>query len=581
MYTPPLRTTFILLCLSFISACGNNNEPETMLSSISIEGGSLQEVFSASSNEYTIDLNAFATSLNIDLSPEEGASISAVLSTDPDTTEDDIQIPIVNNKLDVAIEQASTLTLVISKNNRRSATYTFNINRAEPSTSSLTQIWGVDQYNLEGSDLLFGYSLDMTNNGSRIAIGIPYYNGVDADGNEIDASGAALILELEENGEWNTTFLESPHALEAYDFFGAGIAIQGNILAIGAFGEDGNAESTLEAPNSEMENTGAVFIYQYNEETGIWSPSHYIKAAATLEANNQFGAGVDIWFEEEDSVEIAISSVADVSAEVFKRKVVEPTSETEASDRFETLGTIFSETTFSIHDNAIELSEHYLVIGDRLYNEDLDADSDLEFNLGRVLIFPRLEDGTFSTNATILSSTTENAEMGISVAIDGHRIATGIPGLGNGEVQIYTRTTNNNDQLDPWELSETIRAPNGSGEDDFGNSVDLRKNTLLVGARDNNGGPETTLESILDPTASDFIESSGAVYAFQKSISSDDLSSTWEVKAYIKAPDASEFDHFGSSIKIAPNGTIAASATYGESYLADENDETGAVYIYQ
>ena len=556
-----------------------------MLSSISIEGGSLQEVFSASTNEYTIDLNAFATSLNIDLSSEEGASISAILSTDPDTTEDDIQIPIVNSKLDVAIEQASTLTLVISKNNRRSATYTFNINRVEPSTSSLTQIWGVDQYNLEGYELTFGDTIDMTNNGSRIAIGIPEYSATDSNGNEIYGSGAVLILELEENGEWNTTFLESPHALEEEDFFGNAVAIQGNMLAIGATGEDGSAESTLESPNNDLNNSGAVFIYLYNENTETWVPSHYIKSVTTLSANSQLGIALDLWFNNEESAEIAITSISSSdstegvrrrSLEVLKRNIIEATDDAEASDTFEVLNSTFSETFFYTHNRALELSENYLVIGDSNY-DSADGDS----NAGRILIYQRLQDGTFSTNATIFSSNTERTYMGSSVAIDGHRIATGISGLGNGEVQIYTRTTNNNGQLDPWELSETITAPNGNGEDDFGYSVDLRKNTLLVGARDNNGGPETTLESILDPTASDFIESAGAVYVFQKNVSSDDLPSTWEVKAYIKAPDASEFDDFGSSVKIAPNGTIAASAPYGESYLADENDETGAVYVYR
>ena len=579
MYTPPLRTTFILLCLSFISACGNNNDPETMLTDISIEGGSLQEVFSASTNEYTIDLNAFATSLNINLSPEEGASISAILSTDPDTTEDDIQIPITNNQLDITIEQTSTLTLSISKNNR-SSTYTFTVNIAE--ASSLTQIWGVDEFPLEGQDLSFGYSIDMTNNGSRIAIGIPYYSGTDAEGNEIYASGAALILELNNNNEWDTTFLESPYPIEE-DYFGTSIAVEGNMLAIGIPGEDGNAESSLESPNSDSEDSGAVIIYLYNKSTGTWSPSHYIKAATSLEEYNEFGYAVDLWFEDENSAEIAITSGAYSSVEVFKRNVISATADTEASDTFETFGTPFSDIYSYLNDNALELSENYLVIGDWRYATDLEGDSTTETHIGRILIYPRLENGAFSTTATIFSANTEGVHMGRSIAIDGNRVAAGIPRLGNGEVRIYKQTSDtNSDQPGTWELDETITAPNGDGDgrDQFGYSVDLHRNILLVGAINNDGNSETTLESVLDPTASDFIDSSGAVYAFQKTTSSD-ATSTWEAKAFIKAPDASNDDDFGISVKIAPNGTIAASARFGESYLADPNDETGAVYVYR
>ena len=108
---------------------------------------------------------------------------------------------------------------------------------------------------------LFGYSLDISADGTTVGIGAPY------NGGGIDAGQVTVYNYNKQNGSW----IQKGQDLngEAYDLSGLSVAMSrdGNFLAIGAPYNDGNGS-----------NSGHVRIYQFIHENDAW---------------NQLGADID------------------------------------------------------------------------------------------------------------------------------------------------------------------------------------------------------------------------------------------------------------------------------------------------
>ena len=75
------------------------------------------------------------------------------------------------------------------------------------------------------------------------------------------------------------------------DFFGISIALSGDTLAVGAFGED-SAATGIDGDQSDnnAEGSGAVYVFT-RDPAGMWSQQAYIKASNTGE-NDLFGTSV-------------------------------------------------------------------------------------------------------------------------------------------------------------------------------------------------------------------------------------------------------------------------------------------------
>ena len=54
----------------------------------------------------------------------------------------------------------------------------------------------------------------------------------------------------------------------------------------------------------------------------------------------------------------------------------------------------------------------------------------------------------------------------------------------------------------------------------------------------------------------------------------------WRQDAYIKAPDASEYDLFGSSVALSGSGRLLAVAAMGRDGRRDAVRDSGAVYLF-
>ena len=126
---------------------------------------------------------------------------------------------------------------------------------------------------------------------------------------------------------------------------------------------------------------------------------------------------------------------------------------------------------------------------------------------------------------------------------------------GAGAVYVFVRDGGGN-----WIQQAYLKASNAEQGDDFGNSVAIDGDTVLVGAYSEGGDADSTATN-----PNDNAKAAGAVYVFVR-----DDGSNWTQEAYLKASNADVLDRFGWSVALEP--TLVA-GRHGGAYAFDR--ETG------
>ena len=154
-------------------------------------------------------------------------------------------------------------------------------------------------------------------------------------------------------------------------------------------------------------------------------------------------------------------------------------------------------------------------------------------------------------------------DFGWSVAIDGDTVVVGADGDGtywSGSVYVY-RTT---DGGATYDLVAKLRASDAGSSDEFGNSVAIAGDTIVVGAM--NEGP-----GWVDGT---YYQGYGAVYVFR---TTDGWTTHTEIK--LTAADVAGGDKFGWSVAIDGN-TIVVGTLHGEAaYVFRRMDDGGFTVV--
>ena len=171
-------------------------------------------------------------------------------------------------------------------------------------------------------------------------------------------------------------------------------------------------------------------------------------------------------------------------------------------------------------------------------------------------------------------------EFGSAVAIDGNTLVVGVPDEDSngsdpsdnsaenvGAVYVFVRENND------WTQQAYLKASNAEADDEFGRSVALNGNTLVVGAPGEAGNGS-------DPSDNS-ATFAGAAYVFVR----DSVGSPgqWTEQAYLKAANAEAQDAFGSAVALAGD-TIVAGAHGEDSNGSDPSDNSatfaGAAYVF-
>lgn len=182
--------------------------------------------------------------------------------------------------------------------------------------------------------------------------------------------------------------------------------------------------------------------------------------------------------------------------------------------------------------------------------------------------------------------------FGAAVAISGETMVVGVPGESSAETTITNGATASSDHSaasagavfvyvrsgSTWSQQAYIKAGNAAAGDQFGTSVAIDGDTLVVGAPFEDGtgsGISTTVPSTRTTT------DTGAVYIYKRT------GTSWALQAYAKASNAGNSDNFGSAVAISGD-TVAvgapkeASNTTGTSTTASSNNSlanAGAAYV--
>jgi hypothetical protein len=148
-----------------------------------------------------------------------------------------------------------------------------------------------------------------------------------------------------------------------------------------------------------------------------------------------------------------------------------------------------------------------------------------------------------------------NIQLGASVAIEGGVAIVGAP-AGYAQIYLYDPNPNGNGILT---VSDTLHATGGSSGDQFGQSVAISGNTVVVGA----------------PLDSEKGNSAGAAYVFVFG-----TNRLWNQQAKLTGADSIAGDFFGAShIAIAGDTIVVGSYAWDPSANLP-NDDRGAAYIF-
>jgi hypothetical protein len=165
--------------------------------------------------------------------------------------------------------------------------------------------------------------------------------------------------------------------------------------------------------------------------------------------------------------------------------------------------------------------------------------------------------------------------FGKTVAVSGDTLVVGSPGEDStlpgingggghqsGAVFVFVRDGGG------WRLQAHLKASNSGASDEFGWSVAISGDTLVVGAHDEDG-------------SNDSLGASGAAYVFVRE------GTTWSEQAYLKASNAEVSDRFGYAVAVSGETVVVTSRGESSDATGVNGDEannnaqaSGAAYVF-
>lgn len=186
------------------------------------------------------------------------------------------------------------------------------------------------------------------------------------------------------------------------------------------------------------------------------------------------------------------------------------------------------------------------------------------------------------------SNTQANDFVGFSVAASGDTVVVAGSGESSGATGVNGDQNDNSAALSgavyvfvrdgaSWTQQAYLKASNTGAGDNFGRSVSLCGDTLVVGAWEDDSGATG-----VDGDGSDnSVSASGAAYVFER------VGTTWSQQAYLKASNTDATDLYGISVGVCGDTVVVGSHLEDSNATGvngDDNDDSagsaGAAYVY-
>ena len=159
-------------------------------------------------------------------------------------------------------------------------------------------LW-TQQASLKASNAAGGFGQSVAVSGDTMVVGAPYEASGNSN-NQADKSasfsGAAYVF-TRTNGVWTQQAYLKASNVGANDQFGYSVAVSGDTVVVGAFGED-SGNGSNQADNSATE-SGAAYVFA--RTSGVWTQQAYLKAS-NVGSGDRFGCllgcpGTPWWWE--------------------------------------------------------------------------------------------------------------------------------------------------------------------------------------------------------------------------------------------------------------------------------------------
>ena len=451
-----------------------------------------------------------------------------------------------------------------------------------------------------GSD---GFGTSIAMSGDTVVVGSPSEDsaatGINGDDGDNSASAAGAVYVFARNGAtWSQQAYLKASNTDGGDFFGVSVAVSGDTIVVGARLEDSTAtgvngdEGDNAAPGS-----GAAYVFVRNGET--WTQQAYLKAS-NPDGGDEFGSSVAI---SGDVVIVGAPKEDSNATGVAGDESNNLAGNSGAAYVFVRDGVTWSQQAYlkaSNTDNgddfgvSLAVSGATVVVGARFEDSnatgvDGDETSNSGSDSGAAYVFVR-EDATWSQQAYLKASNTGNGDwFGFSVAVFGDTVvvgsfeedssATGVNGdedsndaVSAGAAYVFARSGIT------WSQQAYLKASNSAAIDQFGYTVAVADDTVVVGARLEDSNATGVNGNDDGNSALD----SGAAYVFARDDTGD-----WSQQFYLKASNTDSGDLFGASIAVSGRSVVVGaiqedSAAGGVD--GDESDNTGvnsgAAYVF-
>jgi len=379
---------------------------------------------------------------------------------------------------------------------------------------------------------------------------IAIINGMTSSSNDnSSASGAAYVYKRYGNFWIQEAYIKAANANGDNDSnFGHSVSIDGDTLAVSAIGEDSGWDNitngTSASDNNSNSNSGAVYVYKRTGST--WAQEAYIKASNN-DASDSFGASVSL---DGDTIVVGATNEDSATTAIINGTTApdnDSSSNSGAVYVYKRTGSNWAQEAYikASNNSAADLFGYSVSID----NDTLVVGAYLESSDQRTI-----------TNGTTAASTDNSM-------------------AGTGAVYVYKRSGST------WTQQAYIKAVNSNVSDNFGRSVYINNNTLVVGANLEDSS-QTTVTNGTTAASDNDKSASGAVYVFTRN-----GSDIWTQDAYIKASNNDVNDNFGEVVSI-DGDTIALGVQLEDSSQTtitngatastnNDNSSSGAVYVYK
>jgi hypothetical protein len=381
------------------------------------------------------------------------------------------------------------------------------------------------------------------------------------------------------------------------DQFGTSIATSGDMVVVGAPGEDSSATGINgnQADNSAND-SGAAYVFVRRGST--WVQQAYLKPSNTG-AGDQFGASLAM---DGDTIVVGAPFEDSAATGIDGNQGDNSAADSGAVYVFTRSGSTWTQQAYVKASNAgatdyfgadVSLDDATLAVGARLEDSAATGINGAQANesagdSGAAYVFTRTG-STWTQQAYVKASNTGAGDaFGVAIDVDGNTLVVGainedgsVPGVNGNEADnaasnagaayVFVRSGS------AWTQQAYLKSSSLDAGDAFGRAVTVSGDTLAVGAINEDSVATGINGNHSDDSATD----AGAVYVFVRS------ASTWSQQAYVKAPNTDAGDLFGFCVEL-DGDVLAVTARDEDSAVTgvdppsgdDSALSAGAAYLY-